>query len=315
MLQADCIAVGSHRDHRIIIKRVVEYLRYDLVNRNVEITFDLFVTNPEAMAVPIRLLHRGGLDAVDRTDTIIADKGHTQRFIRLHNENEYDRVELDTDHRTISLLENCIESAGEQKIAYHLPAAPLEVKRLTGGAEAGDVPFTLWETNPIPPGHSCYRIQLSLQGASYDRQIQKGSFYICGGQTLLGLIKNCDLTRYTGEGLAFWSNQFTDFVDNYPSNPIIYEIIIEGGQGIQLPEKVTSQTPSVRPMLIPHDLRANTIWFTVQNDPSFSIDGEFVLYVSMGNAASNPFGSIMDALCNVINNRTIADCSKSRKAH
>jgi hypothetical protein len=274
MLKADCLAVGSLY-RAVLIQRVVEYLRYNLAKSEVEITLDLFVET--SVPTPLRLLHRGGLDGLNATETLTPDDQHTRRFMDLHNASAFDQVSY--AEGAWNIFEPSPE--GYTACSYRRLTDDLILERICGGEDAGDIPFTLWETSPIPAGRWVCRLRLCLRGASYTAQVSKGSFYICGGETLLSLIESCDLPRCTEASRAEWTALFKAFLQDYATTPSTYEVFIEGGGDAHLPNRVASQTSSVRRMFVTKAYEHNTQWFTIRRDPGFLIDGQFLIEVTM----------------------------------
>lgn len=206
-----CFATGSlalssdMRQRQVHVFDVVEYLTYNLAQERVSIVADFLAVNLDTTEQRFRFLHRGNVDFFDITDGWQEDP--RTPLLWEGSQHYQDPLEAVT----------CPKGLARIDLEHASVTPPVSIPRFNAPPEYsplesdGDlvrpfVPFSLYETAPLPPGKpTLLRVRGVLSGPSYRTLVYRdhgdarpadiASLHlpIYGGDILLNLIRREDL--------------------------------------------------------------------------------------------------------------------------
>jgi hypothetical protein len=236
---------------------LIEYLTFDLENREIHVFGDFLARNVSERPAQLRVAYRGNVGFEDATADWLDDEYCTRPLLDIAGKHM-----------------NLVAEDGEIiKYPYStMPPAPLKVELLSGRRgglepwgpkrpERGHVPFTGFHTPIIDPGKCClYRVAGTIANESYEHLMAgsegKGPIIIAGGNPLGFQIMNDAYFLHSPEPSKFKKNYFPlsenwrtyletflGFMDNYYAWPDFHHFFIEFADG--RPVEVSSKTPDI----------------------------------------------------------------------
>jgi len=281
----NCISIAVFPTQTdVCIKRVIEYFYPGERGR---IWTDIFVDNPTSANLALRILHAGSLTADDTTeDSWVREHDQedycaavlTQRIVKLHDE-QYFPISIDRARRSVRLEQD----------EYHVWEG--SVVNVVGGDRSRDVPFTLWELKPIPPGRSVFRLRLEMRDPTYRRRYaDKTSFFAHGEAIVLHNIEDGDLAFYRGPDADRYQEEFAQFKQAHRV-PEAFEYLIVAPDGIDLSWEAVALSPLISSRFIrPGPLARTTQWFAtdVPRADNWELKADFILEIGTHGGRVTP---------------------------
>jgi len=258
------------------VKRVVEYF-YPGQGQG-KIWVDIFVENPSSQNLTMKVLHAGSLCAEDVTeDSWVrerAEKDHcaaalTKRIRDLHV--TYCPISLNRPARSVQL-------GSEEYQAWRGGLA-----KVIGDDPSMDVPFTLWQIEPVLRGtRTVLRLRLEMRDPTYEQRFaDKGSFFAYGEAIVLGNIENA-LRSYNETDADTYKQEFANFKSGHKV-PESFEYLIVAPDGPGLRWDAVALSGLISPQFIRDGRLARTTkWFATDNPyiDDWQLRSNFVLTVT-----------------------------------
>src|SRR5260370_20732289 len=285
----NCISVAIFpTTTQAIIKRVVEYF-YPGQGPG-KFWVDIFVDNPTDYDLTLKLLHAVSLRGEDVTDDSWvrdrAEKDHcaevlTRRIRALHET----YLPINTDHIRRSVWLDRDEYRAWRGLLV----------KVLGDEDGIDVPFTLWDIEPLPRRtRTVLRLRLEMRAPTYDRRFaDKGSFLAYGEDYVLRAVEE-GLRSYNGTDAEAYNEEFANFRGGHKVSEA-FEYLIVSPDKQDLRWDAVALSPLISPKFIASvDLARTTRWFATDSPymAGWRLRGNFVVEVTR---LDNPEQSRADA--------------------
>lgn len=286
MISADqetgCVSVATQLK-TIFLERLVEYFCPE--RESCTIWVDLFINNVSTTSGWIWLLHRGSLTATEVTaaswpasaDSALAERGCAMSILltrylkKLH---EID-AEIKADKRRVTVGNRIYDLASLSRDSVS-PVIGKTEQDSESEQLAGDIPFTLWKIEDLPPGRSLLRVQLQMTKRCFRTQIgTSGRFYAYGEALLLRTIETQDLEFYEGPDRGDFRKAFAEFTGSHHLVPDVFEYIITSADpNTTWTTKALSQGFSKR--YVPPELKEHVSWHSIEwpDNDGFHMQGD-----------------------------------------
>jgi len=230
---------------------------------------DIFIENPGANDVTLKVLHAGSLEAEDVSEDswgqACPTKHHcanvlTGRIKELHK--DYLPIEINYIERFVQL--------GDEEFQIWSGS----VKKIIGGNPSADIdlPFTLWQLDGLAPGKSVLRLCLEMHKSTYEKRLgNKTSFFAYGEAIVLRNIEDTALPAYTEWDAESYREEFAEFKRAHKA-PEAFEYLIVSPERTDLTWDAIPLSTSISPKYIRSgELARTTRWFTAENADSWEL--------------------------------------------